>query len=46
MDIFHKLFLVARKDRLHTARLIPNYEHPRILDLGTGTGIWAMEMAE
>lgn len=46
MDIFHKLFLVARKDQLHSARLVANYENPRILDLGTGTGIWAIDMAE
>jgi ubiquinone/menaquinone biosynthesis C-methylase UbiE len=31
------------KDELHLAPL----ENPqRILDLGTGTGIWAMDMAE
>ena len=46
MDIFHKLFLVARRDQLHSARLVANYENPRILDLGTGTGIWAIDMAE
>ena len=46
MDIFHKLYLVARKDQLHRAPLIPNWGPPRILDLGTGTGIWAIDMAE
>ena len=46
MDIFHKLFLVARNESLHQAPLIPNYDGPRILDLGTGTGIWAIDMAE
>ncbi len=46
MDIYHKLFLVARKDQLHRARLVSNLGPPRILDLGTGTGIWAIEMAE
>jgi ubiquinone/menaquinone biosynthesis C-methylase UbiE len=46
MDIFHKLFLVARSEQLHSALFIPNYDGPRILDLGTGTGIWAIDMAE
>lgn len=46
MDIFHKIFLVARKEELHKVQLVPNYESPRILDLGTGTGIWAIDMAE
>ena len=46
MDIFHKLFLVARHDILHSAPLIPNQPPMRILDLGTGTGIWAIDMAE
>lgn len=45
MDIYHKLFLVARRDQLHQAPL-PTQWRPRILDLGTGTGIWAIDMAE
>ena len=46
MDIYHKIFLVARREELHKAPLIPNYDGPRILDIGTGTGIWAIDMAE
>lgn len=46
MDIFHKFFLVARREALHSARLMPNYDTLRILDLGTGTGIWAIDMAD
>jgi tRNA G46 methylase TrmB len=46
MDICHKLFLVARREQLHSARLVANYENPRILDLGCGTGIWAIDMAD
>jgi len=46
MDIYHKVFLVARREHLHKAPLIPNYDGPRILDIGTGTGIWAIDMAE
>ncbi|KAF2182567.1 S-adenosyl-L-methionine-dependent methyltransferase [Zopfia rhizophila CBS 207.26] len=45
MDIYHKLFLVARRDQLHQAPIPPNWE-PRILDLGCGTGIWAIDMAD
>lgn len=48
MDIFHKFFLVARKHNnsiagLHQRPLPPN---ARVLDLGCGTGIWAIDMAE
>jgi ubiquinone/menaquinone biosynthesis C-methylase UbiE len=47
MDIYHKLFQVARKDILHSAPLVRNYDQgPRIMDLGTGTGIWAIDVAE
>lgn len=45
MDIFHKLFLVARRESLHQAPVVASYQ-PRILDLGCGTGIWAIDMAE
>jgi hypothetical protein len=43
LDVFHKVFLVARKDALHSAPL-SNPESPRILDLGCGTGIWGIDM--
>lgn len=45
MDIYHKLFAVARRDMLHHAP-VPQHGESRILDLGTGTGIWAIDMAE
>jgi ubiquinone/menaquinone biosynthesis C-methylase UbiE len=45
MDIYHKLFTVARRDQLHQAP-IPQHGQPRILDVGCGTGIWAIDMAE
>jgi 2-polyprenyl-3-methyl-5-hydroxy-6-metoxy-1,4-benzoquinol methylase len=45
MDIYHKLFSVARRDQLHQAP-IPQHWEPRILDIGCGTGIWAIDMAE
>lgn len=44
LDVFHKIFQVARKDVLHNAPL--HNQEPRILDLGCGTGIWGIEMAE
>ncbi|KAF1988618.1 LaeA-like protein [Aulographum hederae CBS 113979] len=47
MDIYHKLFDVARREVLHQAPISTNsYEPPRILDLGCGTGIWAIDMAD
>lgn len=45
MDIYHKLFSVARRDQLHQAP-IPQHWEPRILDIGCGTGIWAIDMAD
>ncbi|KAH7389151.1 methyltransferase LaeA [Cadophora sp. MPI-SDFR-AT-0126] len=47
MDIYHKFFSVARNEALHSTPFSPNYDKgPRILDLGCGTGIWAIDMAE
>ena len=47
MDIYHKLFEVSRRGALHVTPIIENDGHPaRILDLGCGTGIWAIDMAE
>lgn len=47
LDIFHKFFLVARHNDLFSYE-IPQIRsrRPRILDLGTGTGIWAINVAE
>lgn len=49
MDITHKFFTVARKHDalaggLHEAKI--SSAGPRILDLGCGTGIWAIDMAD
>ncbi|MCJ1345371.1 hypothetical protein MMC31_003578 [Peltigera leucophlebia] len=48
LDMFHELFLMARNRKLHARQLPPvkGRNRLRILDLGTGTGIWAVEMAE
>jgi methylase of polypeptide subunit release factors len=47
MDIFHTIFLEARGQKLHDAPIQePVTEETRILDIGTGTGIWAIDMAE
>lgn len=40
----HHLYLLLLEDKLHLAPIGPNPQ--RILDIGTGTGIWAMDMAE
>jgi ubiquinone/menaquinone biosynthesis C-methylase UbiE len=47
MDIYHKIMEVARRGQLHQAPIYVNpNDPPRILDLGCGTGIWAIDMAE
>ncbi|KAA8575462.1 hypothetical protein MFRU_002g00730 [Monilinia fructicola] len=47
-DIFHKFFQVAMGGVLHSknTKFTKNFDGPRILDLGTGTGIWAIDMAD
>ncbi|GJN79508.1 hypothetical protein PLIIFM63780_003024 [Purpureocillium lilacinum] len=45
LDILHKFFLVARDNALSVRSL--NIDRPiRVLDLGTGTGIWAINVCE
>ncbi|KAI1045359.1 hypothetical protein LB505_013552 [Fusarium chuoi] len=44
LDIFHKVFLLARDNKPF---LVPiRRTSPRIMDIGTGTGIWAINVAE
>ncbi|EFX05449.1 umta methyltransferase family protein [Grosmannia clavigera kw1407] len=44
MDLVHHIYRLLLKGALHLA---PISEHPqRVLDLGTGTGIWALEFAD
>lgn len=45
MDMLHTILLEARRDELHRAP-VQDLKDFRILDLGTGTGIWAIDMAE
>ncbi|WEW54808.1 hypothetical protein PRK78_000233 [Emydomyces testavorans] len=51
LDLFHQMLSVARRQTLHSAPIKPPNPKtsgdpgPRILDLGCGTGIWAMNMA-
>ncbi|KAI1811752.1 methyltransferase LaeA [Poronia punctata] len=49
LDIMHKFHLVARHHetgRLKGLVSKPLPEHPKVLDLGCGTGIWAIELAD
>ncbi|KAI1492738.1 methyltransferase LaeA [Biscogniauxia mediterranea] len=48
MDIFHKFFSVARRFDSQLGGLFqrPLPSNPRIMDLGCGTGIWAIDMAD
>ncbi|KAI5800577.1 S-adenosyl-L-methionine-dependent methyltransferase [Pyronema domesticum] len=43
LDLQHEIHRLVWDDKLHLA---PLEEPHRILDIGTGTGIWAVEMAE
>ncbi|KJK79708.1 hypothetical protein H634G_05300 [Metarhizium anisopliae BRIP 53293] len=45
LDMIHKLFLVVQQDELYLAPLAEN-RPLRIMDLGTGSGIWAVHVAE
>ena len=42
LDIMHKLTTVLFDGELHFATI--NEEPKRILDIGTGTGIWAIDI--
>lgn len=44
MDIIHHLYFLLLKGGLHLAP-IPK-DPQRVLDLGTGTGLWAIDFAE
>ncbi|KAI9799082.1 MAG: hypothetical protein M1833_004276 [Piccolia ochrophora] len=44
LDLEHKLFRRVLKGKLHLAPISPNIQ--TVLDVGTGTGIWAMEFAD
>ncbi|KAF7548281.1 hypothetical protein G7046_g8731 [Stylonectria norvegica] len=44
LDIFHKVFLVARQNKPFHVPIMRQV--PKIIDLGTGTSIWAINLAE
>jgi hypothetical protein len=44
LDLQHHLFLLTLKGSLHCAPLPQNIES--VLDIGTGTGIWAIDFAD
>lgn len=44
LDIIHHVYLLMLDDKLHLAPIGDNPQ--RILDIGTGTGIWAIDMGE
>ncbi|KAI3340669.1 methyltransferase LaeA [Ustulina deusta] len=49
LDIMHKFFLVAREHEPSSFRGLFTHrlpDRPRILDLGCGTGIWAIDTAD
>lgn len=44
MDLLHHIYGLLLGGKLHLAPISDNVQ--RVLDLGTGTGIWAMDFAE
>ena len=44
LDLMHQLLRIAMRNQLHFAPLVE--KNPKILDIGTGTGIWAIEMGD
>ncbi|KAI5796040.1 hypothetical protein FPQ18DRAFT_387317 [Pyronema domesticum] len=43
LDPYHELMRLVWDEKLHQA---PLKEPHRVLDIGTGTGIWAIDMAD
>lgn len=44
MDLVHHVYYLLMGGKLHLAPISPNPQ--RVLDLGTGTGMWAIDFAE
>lgn len=45
LDLFHQMVRIVMLNKLHFCPL-PKDAPVKILDIGTGTGIWAIEMGE
>ena len=44
LDLMHQLIRITMRNQLHLAPL--DKKNPKVLDVGTGTGIWAIEMGD
>ncbi|KAL7266005.1 NAD(+) salvage pathway protein, partial [Rhizina undulata] len=46
LDIMHHVCLLANRGELFLAPVGEDWNPQRILDIGTGSGIWAIDMAD
>ncbi|RBA11035.1 hypothetical protein FPRO05_14282 [Fusarium proliferatum] len=46
LDLVHHAFKLGLQDKLFLAPINPNSSDLRVLDIGTGTGLWAIEFAD
>jgi ribosomal protein L11 methylase PrmA len=45
-DLQHHIHLLANNGKLATAPFDPDFKIHRVLDVGTGTGIWAIDFGK
>lgn len=46
LDLQHHLFLLTQEGKLHLAPIEKDHPLHLVLDVGTGTGIWAIDFGK